>query len=82
MYYVTVLWRRMIYTLISSSSTISSKAPMGVYKTCSSPTQDVSSRYLVWSENSLLIVEIGIILNKELEVIFRSDRSDPTCVYS
>ena len=51
-------------------------------KTCSSPRRAVRSHYLVCSENSLLIVGIGPILNKELELIFRSDRSDRTCVYS
>ena len=51
-------------------------------KTCSSPKRDVRSHSLVCSENSILIVGIGPILNKELELIFRSDRSDRTCVYS
>ena len=53
--------------------------------TCSSPRRAVLSHSLVCSENSLLIVGIGPILNKELELIFRSDRSDRsdrTCVYS
>ena len=51
-------------------------------KTCSSPRRAVRSHSLVCSENSLSIVGIGTILNKELELIFRSDRSDRTCVYS
>ena len=51
-------------------------------KTCSSPGRPVRSNSLVCSENSLLIVGIGPILNKELELIFRSDRSDRTYVYS
>ena len=50
--------------------------------TCSSPRRAVRSHSLVCCENSLLIVGIGPILNKELELIFRSDRSDRTCVYS
>ena len=50
--------------------------------TCSSPSRPVRSHSLVCSENSLLIVVIGPILNKELELIFRSDRSDRTYVYS
>ena len=50
--------------------------------TCSSPRRAVRSHSLVCIENSLLIVGIGPILNKELELIFRSDRSDRTCVYS
>ena len=52
------------------------------YKTCSSPIRAVRSHSLVCSKNSLLIVGIGPILNKELELIFRSDRSDRTCVYT
>ena len=48
---------------------------------CSSPRRDVRSHSLVCSENSLLIVGIGPIINKELELIFRSDCSDRTCVY-
>ena len=50
--------------------------------TCSSPRRAVRYHYLVCSENSLLIVGIGPILNKELELIFRPDRSDRMCVYS
>ena len=50
--------------------------------TCSSPRRAVRSHSLVCSEKYLLIVGIGPILNKELELIFRSDRSDRTCVYS
>ena len=53
-----------------------------VQQTCSSPRCPVRSHSLVCSENSLLIVGIGPILNKELELIFRSVRSDRTCVYS
>ena len=51
-------------------------------KTCSSPRRAVRSHSLVCSKKSILIVGIGPILNKELELIFRSDRSDRTCVYS
>ena len=51
-------------------------------RTCSSPRRAVRSHSLVCSKNSLLIVGIGPILNKELEHIFRSDRSDRMCVYS
>ena len=50
--------------------------------TCSRPRRDVRSHSLVCSENSLLIIGIGPVLNKELELIFRSDRSDCTWVYS
>ena len=53
-----------------------------VCRTCSSPRRAVCSHSLVCSENSLLIVGVGPILNKELELIFRSDRSDRTCVYT
>ena len=41
-----------------------------LYWTCSSPRQAVCSHSLVCSENSLLIVGIGPILKKELELIF------------
>ena len=51
-------------------------------RTCSSPRRAVCSHYLVWGKNSLLIVGIWPILNKELKIIFLSDRSDRTCVYS
>ena len=37
---------------------------------------------LVCIENHLFIVGIGPILNKEFELIFRSDHSDRTYVYS
>ena len=47
----------------------------------SSLRRAVRSHSLVCSENCLLIVGIGPILNKELENIFRSDRSDCTYVY-
>ena len=50
--------------------------------TCSSPRCPVRSHSLVCSENSLSIVGIGPILNKDLELIFRSDRSDRMCIYS
>ena len=50
--------------------------------TCSSPRCPLCSHSLVCIENHLFIVGIGPILNKELELIFRSDRSDRTCVYS
>ena len=52
------------------------------YQTCSSPGRAVRSHSLVCSKNCLLILGIGQILNKELELIFRSDCSDRTCVYS
>ena len=51
-------------------------------KTCSGPRRAVRSHSLVCSKNYLLIVRIGPILNKELELIFRSDRSDRTCFYT
>ena len=53
-----------------------------IYRTCSSPGRAVPSHSLVCIENSLLIIGIVSILNKELGLIFRSDRSDHTCVYS
>ena len=62
------------------NKTTSSK-PM-LYLTCSIPRRAVCSHSLVCSKNHLLIVGIGKILNKELELIFRSDRSDRTCIYS
>ena len=40
-----------------------------LYLTCSSPRRAVHSHSLVCSKNSLLIVGIGTILNKELELI-------------
>ena len=52
------------------------------HQTCSNPRRAICSHSLVCSKNSLLILGIGPILNKELELIFRSDRSDCTCVYS
>ena len=39
-------------------------------KMCSSPRRAVCSHYLVCSKNSLLIVGIGPILNKDLKFIF------------
>ena len=50
--------------------------------TWSGPRCPLGSHSLVCIENHLIIVGIGPILNKELEFIFRSDRSDRTCVYS
>ena len=50
--------------------------------TCSSPRCPLRSHSLVCIKNHLFIVVIGPIINKELELIFRSDRSDRTCVYS
>ena len=50
--------------------------------TYSSPRRDVRSHYLLCSQNYLLIVGIGPIPNKELELIFQSDCFDHTCVYS
>ena len=50
--------------------------------TCSSQRCPLRSHSLVCIENHLFILGIGPILNKELEFIFRSDRSDRTCVYS
>ena len=50
--------------------------------TCSSPRCPLCSHSQVCIENHLFIVGIGPILNKELELIFRSDRSDRTYVYS
>ena len=51
-------------------------------RTCSRPRRDVRSNSLVCSEKSLLIVGIGPILDKELELIFRSNCSDRTFVYT
>ena len=48
------------------------------------PYQDGLFALILWyvSKNSLLIVGIGPILNKEHELVFRSDRSGFKCVYS
>ena len=43
---------------------------MTTTETCSSPRRAIRSHSLVCSENYLLIVGIGPILNKELELIF------------
>ena len=51
-------------------------------RTCSSPRFPLRSHYMVCIKNHLFIVGIGPILNTELKFIFRSDRSDSTCVYS
>ena len=51
-------------------------------QTLSIPKCPPRSHSLVCIENRLLIVGIGPILNKEFKFIFRSDRSDITCVYS
>ena len=48
----------------------------------SSPRCPLRSHSLVYIENYLFIVEIGPILNKELEFIYRSDRSYHTYTYS
>ena len=49
--------------------------------TGSNPRCPIQSHSLACIENHLFIVEIGQILNKELEFIYRSDRSDRTYVY-
>ena len=51
----------------------------GWYKTGSSPRYPLSSHSMVCIKNHLFIVVIGATLNKELELIFLSDR---TYVYS
>ena len=48
--------------------------------TGSSPRCPLRSHSLVCIENHLFIVGIGPILNKELEFIYQSDRSDRTYV--
>ena len=53
-----------------------------VRKMCSRPRRAVRSHSLECSKNYLLIVGIGPILNKDIELIFLSDLSDRTCVYS
>ena len=50
--------------------------------TCSIPRFPLRYHSLVCIENCLFIVGIGPIINKEIKLIFRSDRSDRTCVYS
>ena len=50
--------------------------------TCSISRRAVRYHSLVCSEKSILIVGIGPIINKELKLIFRSDRPDRTFVYS
>ena len=52
------------------------------HKTGSRPIFSLRSNSLVCIENHLFIVGIEPILNKELEFIFWSDRSNRTCVYS
>ena len=54
---------------------------VNLHMTCSSPRCTIRSHSLVCIKNHLFIVGIGTILNKELELIFRSDRSDHMCVY-
>ena len=51
-------------------SLINTRINVRLRKTCSSPRRDVLSHYLVCSKNYLLIVGIGPILNKELELMF------------
>ena len=57
-------------------------ADMKAPQTGSSPRYPLRSHSLVCTKNHLFIVGIGPIYNKELEFIYRSDRSDRTCVYS
>ena len=77
--YLLLMLLQDFYVIIDCDITI---ILLEIFKTCSSPRRAVCSYSLVCSENSLLIVGIGPILNKELELVFRSDRSDRTCVYS
>ena len=51
-------------------------------KTCSVLRCPLRSHSLVCTKNHLFIVGIVPTLNKEIEFIFLSDRSDRTCVYS
>ena len=44
----------------------------------SSPRWPLQFYYLVCIENHLFILRVGLILNKEIESIYRSDRSDCT----
>ena len=52
------------------------------HMTWSIPGCTLCSHSLAYTENNLFIVGIGPILNKELEFIFRSDRSDRAYVNS
>ena len=52
------------------------------YGTCSGPIFPLNSHYLVYINNHLFTVVIGPILNKNIKIVFRSDRSDFTCVYT
>ena len=52
---------------------------VSMHVTCSIPRCPLRSHSLVCIENNLFVVGIGPILNKELELIFRSDRSDHKC---
>ena len=54
----------------------------GWYTTWSIPRCPLRSHSLVCIENHLFIVGIGPIINKYLEFIFWSDRSDRACVYT
>ena len=73
------LWHNMYYLTIFARQQIFFKKKHLIW---SSPRCPLLSHSLVCIENNMIIVGIGPILNKELEFIFRSDRSDCTCVYS
>ena len=47
-----------------------------------SPRCPLQSHSVVYIKNHLFIVQIGPIIDKELEPIYRSDRSDRTYGYS
>ena len=64
------------YTHIGLSAWLDINSYFILFGTCSSPRCPLRSHSLVCIENHLFIVGIGPILNKELELIFRSDRSD------
>ena len=73
-------WGRLFCILIPEGA--DPKVSVNFNKTCSSPRRAVCSHSLVCSKSSLLILGIGSVINKYLKLIFWSDRSDRTCVYS
>ena len=56
--------------------------PPSIYLWGPSPRCPLQSHSLVSIENHLFIVGIGTIINREIEFIFRSERSDCKNVYS
>ena len=53
---------------------------LSLLNTCSSPRRPLRSHSLICSEKYLFIAGIERIRDKEIEFIFRSHRSDCTCI--